>query len=91
MGKLLGWSTRVFNNALEQLEGMGLTTANVLYIGDGINDFKAARLRGIKFVATTTGFASREHFIEAGLDGGLILPSFNRLPSFLSELSVKAA
>lgn len=82
---------RVFVKILDQLGSKGLHLSEILHVADGINDYRLSRSLGMRFVATTTGFATQEHFMEAGLDAGLILPSFNRLPGFLSELPAKAA
>lgn len=75
----------VFDGAFEELEKLGVDSNRVVYIGDGINDFKAARDRGIGFIAITAGFATREDFISEGLDEKFILGSVNELPEWLEK------
>lgn len=76
---------KVFDEAFSELEKLGVDSSQVAYIGDGINDYRAARDRGIRFVAVTSGFATRENFIAEGLDERFILESVNELPVWLEE------
>lgn len=76
---------KVFDEAFSELEKLGVDLSQVAYIGDGINDYRAARDRGIRFVAVTSGFATRENFIVEGLDERFILESVNELPEWLEK------
>lgn len=71
---------RVFDRSIEILN---LKPENILYIGDSIYDYQAARDAKINFVAVTTGFYKREDFIKEGLKPKYILMSIKDLPAWL--------
>lgn len=57
---------KVFQNALKNLENYGIKGKEILYVGDSIDDLKAAHGAGIDFIALTTGLYSKEDFEKAG-------------------------
>jgi phosphoglycolate phosphatase-like HAD superfamily hydrolase len=75
----------VFDNALKELAGLGIHQDKVIYVGDDLSDYVAARGRGLAFLAVTSGFTTYEQFIEQGLDADSILPSFTDVPDFLKR------
>ena len=74
---------RVFDYPLLKLENIGIEASEVLYVGDHILDFLAAKNRKLTFVAVLTGITSREEFLQEGLSETSILDSFRQLPTFL--------
>lgn len=57
----------VFEPALRRLEEKGITDKKaILYVGDALSDFYAARDAGLTFVAVTTGFVDGTSFKDAG-------------------------
>lgn len=60
-----------------------LDVSEILYIGDSLIDYYAARDKGISFIAVTTGVVTREDFTESGLDTSLILERFEEIQSLL--------
>jgi HAD superfamily hydrolase (TIGR01549 family) len=82
-------SPAVFDNALTRLADRGIQTNEVVYIGDDLRDYVAARDRGIGFLAVTTGFTTPEQFTDLGLDPKLILPQFTEVPAFLNLIKQK--
>ena len=77
-----------FNIILKRLSEKGLNKDEVLYCGDNLIDFETAKNAGINFMAVTTGFTEKEHFIEAGLSGEMIIPSIKELPEKLENLNL---
>jgi len=58
---------RVFSPALATLAKKGFTNkANMVYIGDALSDFFAARDAGLQFIAVTTGMTAPAAFRAAG-------------------------
>jgi phosphoglycolate phosphatase-like HAD superfamily hydrolase/8-oxo-dGTP pyrophosphatase MutT (NUDIX family) len=55
--------------------GEALAPAETVYLGDSLADYATARAHGVDFAAVTTGVATREEFLAAGLDGAWIFPS----------------
>lgn len=76
---------RVFNNLKKALEEKGIKSGESVYVGDAIYDYQAASGADINFIAFINGAYSEEDFIDAGLDTGLIVKSFNELPGVLAE------
>ncbi|MBI3887611.1 HAD hydrolase-like protein [Candidatus Microgenomates bacterium] len=74
---------RVFDMVISKLEKEGIKKSQVVYVGDGLYDFEAAKNRNLTFVAVTTGFISREEFIKKGLNEKLILNNFSELKNLL--------
>ncbi len=71
---------RVFDKALEILQQMKIVKEDVLYVGDSLIDYAAAKNRGILFYAVTSGFTTKEQFIQNGLEEKYILNNFGELP-----------
>lgn len=57
---------RVFDPALNKLEAAGIARDRIVYVGDAISDFKAARGAKLDFIGVTTGFVSLDEFQTAG-------------------------
>jgi len=51
--------------------------SHAYYIGDCVDDLTASRGAGIHFIAVTSGYTSRETFIEAGLPASDIIGNIN--------------
>lgn len=58
--------SRVFDPAVSWLEGHGIQAEQVLYVGDGLHDMKAALGAGFEFVGVETGLISANEFRLAG-------------------------
>ncbi len=57
----------VFLPTLKKLDQKGINNKkSILYVGDSLDDLKAAYGAGIDFIAVTTGLYSREDFLAAG-------------------------
>lgn len=54
---------RVFDKMLEKFQ---ISAENVVYIGDEMKDYEAARDANIEFIGVHTGMASEEEFRDAG-------------------------
>lgn len=67
---------RVFEPAVAWLAGRSIQPDNVLYIGDGLHDMKAAAGAGFNFLGVETGLVTAEHFKDAGAKS---LPSIAKL------------
>ncbi len=76
---------KVFDIALEQLLKRNITGKEVIYVGDGLNDFLAAKSRGLAFIAVTSGFTLKNEFQQYGLKEEYILPSLESLPQLLQH------
>jgi HAD superfamily hydrolase (TIGR01549 family) len=59
---------RVFDKAFEHLNERAISRDRMVYVGDSLNDFFAARDAGIDFVGVTTGMATAEQFEDAGAE-----------------------
>jgi phosphoglycolate phosphatase-like HAD superfamily hydrolase len=57
---------RVFDPALAWLKERGIDTAEVLYVGDGLHDMRAALGAGFSFLGVETGLVTAEQFRAAG-------------------------
>ena len=57
---------QVFAPILEKLAEKGIEKKDIVYVGDSMDDFRAAKSAGIHFVAVTTGLYSREEFKSNG-------------------------
>lgn len=69
---------RAFDPLLRVLDGR-IASNEILYIGDSLYDYYAARDAGIPFIAVTTGVPTREDFLKAGISENSILSSFREL------------
>lgn len=67
---------RVFEPAILWLSGIGISRSEVLYIGDGLHDMKAATGAGFSFLGVETGLVSADQFKEAE---ALSIPSVEHL------------
>lgn len=56
---------RVFTNLLTELS---VEPSRVIYVGDELKDFYAARDAGIRFIGVETGMATREEFQKQGAE-----------------------
>jgi len=57
---------RVFMPAIAELERHGIDPSRVCYVGDSINDYRAARGAGLAFFGVLRGTTSAEEFRAAG-------------------------
>jgi phosphoglycolate phosphatase-like HAD superfamily hydrolase len=57
---------KVFDGSLKRLKGKGIMPGDVVYIGDALMDYYAARDAGINFIGVTTGSISKEQFKKEG-------------------------
>lgn len=76
---------KVFEPALEKLALKNIEVQEILYVGDGTQDYLAADGAGLDFIAVTTGMHSKEDFIDMGLDEKFILDELKNLPDLLSS------
>lgn len=72
---------RVFDQLLQVLSDKGIQKNEVLYVGDSLDDFQAARGAGIDFVGVVTGLYSMEDFKNKGVE--VVLSRITELPHFL--------
>ena len=71
---------RVFNPFYKKTK---LKNYEILYVGDLVTDYEAAKKAGIAFVGVTTGKDKRKAFLKAGLKKFFILNSISELPGLL--------
>lgn len=57
---------RVFDPAIKWLKKQGIKSDEVLYVGDGLHDMKAALGAGFNFLGVETGLVTAEEFKKAG-------------------------
>lgn len=57
---------RVFDPALARLAELNIARSEVVYVGDALMDYEAARDAGIQFLGVATGFVTIEQFKAAG-------------------------
>lgn len=57
---------KVFDKALKLLKAKGIAPKEVVYVGDALMDYYAARDAGIGFMGVTTGFVMQEQFEAEG-------------------------
>lgn len=74
---------RVFDRILAEMEEVGIRRNGVIYSGDHIFDFFAARDAGLGFYGVTTGVYDRGSFLDSGLADERILDSISELPIML--------
>ncbi len=79
---------RVFDPVFVWAENVGVHREEIVYVGDSLEDYRAARGAGISFVGVTTGITSKEVFCKDGLEERLILESVAQLPLFLERLKM---
>ena len=73
---------RVFSKALKKFN---FKKNEILYVGDSIYDYIAAKKANLKFVAVLTGFHKRNEFQKLGLKSENILKSIKYLPKWLEN------
>lgn len=71
----------VFIPMFDHLAKEGIEKAAIVYVGDAIHDYHAARDAGIEFIAVTTGVVPKEKFVEAGAQN--IIERLKMLPRLL--------
>jgi len=76
---------RVFDEILRKTEIDGIKKEEIVYIGDNIVDFHAARNAGLNFFGVTTGVVTKEDFLKEGLREERILISVTELPEKLKR------
>lgn len=69
---------RAFDPLLKAVVGR-IAPNEILYIGDSLYDYYAARDAGLNFKAVTTGTPTKEDFLNAGVSNDQIISSFARL------------
>lgn len=77
----------VFENVLHKLNYYGVGKKEFIYVGDSLNDFKAAYNARINFVAVLTGWIKKEEFLENGLAEENIIESIHQLPEYVDHLN----
>ncbi len=78
-------SPRVFDKAKKILRKYKISNNEVIYVGDALIDYLAAKSAGLKFIAVTQGYYKKNDFIKIGLKKENILNSIRLLPYWLSE------
>jgi phosphoglycolate phosphatase len=74
---------RVFGPLISWLQERNISKSEILYVGDSLSDFQAARHAGLQIIGVVTGSTSREQFQIAGLRAEKILGSIAELPESL--------
>ena len=77
---------RVFSKPIKKLK---LKPREILYIGDSIFDYIAAKRAGLKFIAVTTGSYKKIDFQKKGLKKHYILPSLKGVEKCLNAFFVE--
>ena len=77
---------RVFSKPIKKLK---LNPKEILYIGDSIFDYIAAKKAGLKFIAVTTGSYAKKDFQKKGLKKHYILPSLKGVEKCLNAYFVE--
>ncbi len=73
---------------MRQLEQLGINDKKtILYVGDALNDFYAARGAGLDFVAVTTGLTDKDSFAQAGVNK--VVTSLAELPGIVLKKGKK--
>lgn len=70
---------RVLTPVLGALIARGHVREGVIYIGDSIRDYQAARGNDLEFIAVTSGLEGSAEFVQAGLDQSKIFESLTDL------------
>lgn len=77
---------RVFSKPIKKLK---LNPKEILYIGDSIFDYIAAKKAGLKFIAVTTGSYTKKDFQKKGLKKQFILSSLKGVEKCLNAYFVE--
>ncbi|MBT6774810.1 HAD hydrolase-like protein, partial [Candidatus Woesearchaeota archaeon] len=67
------------NPALDYLQEKGISTKEIISVGDHPDDYLAARDAGISFIAVLTGESTKEDFVELGLDESMVINNLGEL------------
>jgi HAD superfamily hydrolase (TIGR01549 family) len=73
---------RVFDPILTKLKAEAIEKEDVLYIGDGIRDYQAAKDAGISFLGITHGTTTKDEFAKCGT---VAFDSFIEIATFLTD------
>lgn len=68
----------VFIPVEERLKKKGIAPENIVYVGDGLRDYEAAKKAGFQFIAITTGLTLREEFEKAGVKSPHIIQNLSQ-------------
>jgi phosphoglycolate phosphatase-like HAD superfamily hydrolase len=74
-----------FDPLFRELEKLGISKKEVLFVGDSVYDYEAARAGGIHFVGVLTGPSTEEDFIRKGAERGMLIPSVTELPRLIRD------
>jgi HAD superfamily hydrolase (TIGR01662 family) len=74
---------RVFDKAIKNFKN--LKRNEILYVGDTLLDYKAAKGAKFEFVAVLTGYYKKKDFLKSGLKKENILKSVKYLPKWLEK------
>ena len=77
---------RVFSKPIKKLK---LKPKEILYMGDSIFDYIAAKRAGLNFIAVTTGSYTKKDFQKKGLKKQFILPSLKGVEKCLNAYFVE--
>jgi adenylosuccinate synthase len=67
------------NPALDYLQEKGISTKEIISVGDHPDDYLAAQGAGVKFIAVLTGESRKEDFVELGLDESMVVNNLGEL------------
>ncbi|MBI4149881.1 HAD-IA family hydrolase [Candidatus Woesearchaeota archaeon] len=71
---------RAFLPILDRLQSQGIGKEEMIFVGDLLTDYQAAKEAGVHFFAVTTGFQTANDFLRAGVSHSHILSSIAELP-----------
>ena len=74
---------RVFDPVFNHFESIGIEKSKLIYIGDNITDYFAAKLVDVRFIAVTTGLTVKDEFTRFGLHESEVINSLRQLPGLL--------
>ena len=74
-----------FDHVLLELKGLGIGRREVLFVGDSVHDWEAARKGGLYFAGVLTGPTTMEDFLGKGLEKSMIIPSVTELPLLIKD------
>lgn len=70
---------RVLDESLRYLAGRRVERDRIVYLGDSLRDYQAARQRKVQFLAVLTGLNVRSDFVDAGLADQYIVQDLTEL------------
>jgi len=74
-----------FKPFLDGFGKKGISSKEMLYVGDNLVDLELAQKIGVEFVGVLTGITKEEDFVSQGLMERSIIPSVAALPSLLKK------